>query len=65
MDFDKLAGQLGRGILFGLGLGTSAYGGVLLYAAFAQQAELNIGALVATLAGGACLLMAVIGRRQE
>jgi len=59
MDVVKAVTLAGRGVLAGLGLGTSAYGLFFLSLSFKEATPFNLGALIAVFAGGACLFLAI------
>ncbi|MEP2654001.1 MAG: hypothetical protein ABJH06_18645 [Paraglaciecola sp.] len=58
-SFMNIISNLGKGILMGVGIGASLFGGVLMAISFNQNQSVNIGGLVAILVGVSCLLMAL------
>ena len=58
-NFITIISSLGKGVLLGIGIGASLFGVLFMALAFNQDQSLNIGALVATLSGSACILIAL------
>ena len=55
----NLISKVGKGILIGIGIGTALFGVFFMASSFTQESPLNIAALVATLAGSFCILLAL------
>jgi len=58
-NFINIISSVGKGILIGLGIGAALFGVLFMALSFNQDQPLNVGALVATLSGSVCILMAL------
>jgi hypothetical protein len=59
MNLEKLAYIIGRGFLWGFGIGAVAYGLLFLSLSFSKELPLNISTLFTVFAGAACIFMAL------
>lgn len=56
MNLEQLAYIIGRGFLWGIGIGAVAYGLLFLSLSFNKELPFNISALFTVFAGAACII---------